>query len=340
MKVKKNKEKPNKTNAHARASTKRSAPTLPSHLDFLSKGLSCHALCLLKSSGILDIMLTGKKIQEKSLQLYNNPSLIRAALATLTSVEVVVFDGGEYYLTPLGKNLGNHIGSIVLPLVGYRNLLANQYHLLNHPASWMDSDIDFSAIAASSVDFGLDDLDPLILRIFQQIQPKGTLCDLGCGTAKKLIEICTQLGIQGLGIEKDPSVIKANEEFAKKNSFVEIIKGDITHLHEVWEDVTVAMMNMVFHDLTPKTSCMRFLQSLRRHFPRLQYLLIADMVSMSEDCPSIMPGFDYVHGLQGITPRNYQETRKVFADAGCSVIDETAVPNMPNTFVWVVAPSP
>lgn len=328
MKVKRIKEKNNKK-----------ASTIPNHLDFLSKGLSCHALCLLKYSGILDIMLRGEEVQEKSLQLYKNPSLIRAALATLTSVEVVIFDGGEYHLTPLGKNLGENIGFIFLPLVGYRNLLANQYNLLNNPSAWKESDIDFSSIAASSVDFGLYDLDPLILRIFQQIKPKGTICDLGCGTAKKLIEICAQLGIKGLGIEKDPAVIKANEELTNNCSFVEIIKGDITNLHEVWEDVTTAMINMVFHDITPECSCVKFLQSLRRHFPRLQCLLIADMVSMSEDCPSVMPGFDYVHGLQGMTPRNYQETMQTFVDAGYSVINEVAVPNMPNTFVWVIVPS-
>lgn len=328
MKVKRIKEKNNKN-----------VSTLPSHLDFLSKGISCHALCLLKYSGILDIMLRGEEIQEKSLQHYKNPSLIRAALATLTSVEAVVIDSGQYYLTPLGKNLGKHIASIFLPLVGYRNLLANQYKLLNKPSSWTESDIDFSSIATSSIDFGLSEMDPLILDIFKQFKPKGTLCDLGCGTGKKLIEICGELGIKGLGFEKDPSVIKVNEEFIKSCSFVEIIKGDIANLHEVWEDVTTAMMNMVFHDIAPEKSCVKFLQSLRKHFPRLQCLIIADMVSMSEDCPSVMPGFDYVHGLQGMTPRNYQETMQIFVNAGYSLINEIAVPNMPNTFVWVVVPS-
>ena len=313
--------------------------TLPIHLDFLSKGLSCHALCLLKYSGILDIMINGEEIQENSLRFYKNPSLIRAVLATLISSNVVTFDSGAYYLTPLGKSLGEHVGAIFLPLVGYGHLFANQYTLLNDPSSWKESDINFDEIAAASIDFGLYDLDPLILRIFQQIKPKGTLCDLGCGTAKKLIKICEQSGIKGLGIEKDLSVIKANEEFTKNYAFVEVIKGDVTDLHEVWEDVTFAMMNMVIHDITPNSSCIKFLQSLHRHFPRLQCLIVADMVSVSEDCSSIMPGFDYVHGLQGMTPRNYQETVQTFIDAGYSVINETAVPNMPNTFVWIVAPA-
>ncbi len=134
-------------------------------------------------------------------------------------------------------------------------------------------------------------------------------------------------------------MIKANESFTKCYSFVEIIKGDITNLYGVWEDVTNAMINMVLHDINPEHSCIKFLQSLRRHFPKLQSLLVIDMVSISKDYNVIMPGFDYVHGLQNIVPRNYQETMQIFDNAGYSVIDEQTVPNMPNTFVWVINPS-
>lgn len=49
-----------------------------------------------------------------------------------------------------------------------------------------------------------------------------------------------------------------------------------------------------------------------------------------------MPGFDYVHGLQGITPRSYEETIETFIKADFKILKELAVPNMPNTFIWVV----
>ncbi len=119
---------------------------------------------------------------------------------------------------------------------------------------------------------------------------------------------------------------------------VEVVNADITDLNEIWEDVTTAMINMVIHDIVPHSSCVHFLRSLRKHFPRLQCLVVADMVSMSEDHPTIMPGFDYVHGLQGITPRDYHGTIQVFTEAGYEVVSENPVPNMPNTFVWVVIP--
>lgn len=310
----------------------------PKHLDFLSKGLACHALCLLEYAGVLDILMINGTINEKELNSFKNPSLIRSALVTLTSAEAISFNKNSYHLTPLGRNLGRNIGAIFLPLVGYRHLFAKQFELIDDPSGWEASDIDFNSVAASSIDFGQNDLDPTVLQVIQQIKPKGTICDLGCGTAEKLAGICEELNIKGLGIERDPVVIQASRKFTNGNPSVEVVQADITNLNGIWEDVNVAIMNMVFHDITPSSSCVEFLQSLRTHFPRLQRLLVADMVSMSEDSPSIMPGFDYVHGLQGMTPRNYQETMQTFVDAGYSVINETTVPNMPNTFVWVVSP--
>ena len=42
------------------------SPKLPIHFDFLSKGLACHALCLLKYVGLLDRMVKKEVIAEKT----------------------------------------------------------------------------------------------------------------------------------------------------------------------------------------------------------------------------------------------------------------------------------
>jgi hypothetical protein len=67
--------------------------------------------------------------------------------------------------------------------------------------------------------------------------------------------------------------------------------------------------------------------------------VVVDIVSLSEKIPTIMPGFDYVHGLQGITPRNYEETLEIFERSGYRVFQEFSVPNMPNTFIWILMPN-
>ena len=79
--------------------------------------------------------------------------------------------------------------------------VVSQFQLFKNP-SIKDSDIDFGALALASIDFGINNLDPLILDVFRAIKPKGTICDLGCGTGERLVQICKTLNSPGLGIEK------------------------------------------------------------------------------------------------------------------------------------------
>ena len=173
------------------------------HLDFLAKGLGCHALCLIEYIGVLDIIKKDGSFQNKCLQNYKNPHLIRAALVTLVGADVLSLSNDAYSLTDLGHKLAKNIGAITLPFMGYRGLLEKQFELVNAPSAWDESDIDYSSVAFSSIKFGLSDLDPIILEIFRSIKPKGTICDFGCGTGEKLVKICKEVDSSGLGIEKN-----------------------------------------------------------------------------------------------------------------------------------------
>ncbi len=303
-------------------------------LDFVTIGLACHALCLIEYAGVLETIKNEGTLRESRLQKYKNHHLVRAALVTLVGAKILALTNNAYSLTDLGKILTRNIGALMLPFVGYRSLLAKQFELLDNPTSWKDSDIDYSAIALSSIEFGLQDLDPIVLDIFKTIKPKGTICDLGCGTGKKLAKIGEATNCSGLGIEKNAKVIKESEKFTSQRS--EIIRGDITNLKGIWEDVEVVMISFVYHDINPMKKCIKFLNSIHKHFPRSRCLIVIDIVSLSENLPSIMPGFDYVHGLQGITPRSYEETLETFAKANFNILREIDVPNMPNTFIWVL----
>jgi hypothetical protein len=305
------------------------------HLTFTAIGLACHALCLIDSVGILNLLKDDGEFLNTQCENYANPHLIKGALVTLVGANVLALTHGAYSLTDLGKNLANNIGTITLPFVGYRKLLAKQFALLKNPSNWKDTEIDYSAVALSSIEFGLKDLDPIVMDVFRHLKPKGTICDLGCGTGEKLVKICKFLKINGLGIEKNHKVIRESKRFIEHCSNVEILQGDVFNLKGVWEDVEIAMISFVYHDINSSENCVKFLNSLHDHFPRLSWLIIIDIVSLSEELPSIMPGFDYVHGLQGITPRSYEETMETFARANFKVFKEIAVANMPNTFVWI-----
>ncbi|MGI0021785.1 MAG: methyltransferase domain-containing protein [Nitrososphaeraceae archaeon] len=307
-----------------------------SHLTFTVIGLACHAICLIERAGILKILKNHGDFRRSQLKSYRNPHLVKAALATLVGAKVLLLKDGIYALTDLGESLARNMGTIMIPFIGYRKLLVKQFELLQHPRAWKEFDIDYPAIALASIEFGLSNLDPVLMDVFKSLKPKGTICDLGCGTGEKLVKICKALGVNGLGIEKSSQVIKKSKKFTRSCSQVEIIKGDIFNLRGVWEDIEIAMISQVYHDIHPLNRCVKFLNSLSDHFPRLRCLIVADIVSLSESLPSIMPGFDYVHGLQGVTPRSYEETIETFTKAGFNVFKEVAIPNMPNTFIWVI----
>ncbi len=308
-------------------------------LEFVSIGIAAHALCLIYYAGILKILDEQDEFEEFRAHEFPNVHLVRAALATLRDAKVVEVKNKVYSLTGLGKNLAKNIGLLTVPLMGYRKLFAKQDLLLKHPQELSISDIDFATIALTSNDFSAHAIDPLLMDIVKNIKPKGTFCDLGCGTGEKLKKICKALNLSGLGIEQDAQAFK-QESVAHSNSpQIEIIQGDITDLKEVWEDVDVVMMCFVCHDFASAPFCIEKLNSLLYHFPHLQSLIILDIVSPSESMTSILPGFDYVHGLQGMTPRNYEETIDLFGNTRFHISEEFPVSELPNTYIWVLKPN-
>src|SRR5581483_7756710 len=136
------------------------------------------------------------------------------ALVTLVASKALAFSNNKFFITDLGRRLKDNISTIKLPLVGYGNLLAKQLRLANDPKDWKETDIDYLAVAMSSIGFG-SDLDSILLDLFRIIKPKGTICDLGCGTREKLLKICNAINTSGLGIERDLKVIKASQKFVK-----------------------------------------------------------------------------------------------------------------------------
>lgn len=305
------------------------------YFEFLSKALSCHALCLLDELEIIEDLVQYGYFSKNQILESRNPSLLQAAFVTLINSGILSRDSENFQLTTLGEKVLKGIGSVTLPLKGYRGLFAKQFELLKNPSAWDESDIDYSAIANASTKFGIGDLDAFIVALFQKLSPKGTLCDLGSGIGEKLVKICDLLEINGLGIEQCPKVVKKGREHFHNKANIELLSGDVTKLEGVWEDVDTALMSQVYHDI-PTQNCQTFFNDLPKHFPRLAYLVIVDIVSISEGSDSIMPGFDYVHGLQGVIPRSREETLETFKNIPFRIIEELSVPNMPNTYAWVL----
>ncbi len=307
-------------------------------IEFVAIGMACQALCLLEQANILKILLDVGFFSINNFKKFKNPSLIKAAMFSLMKTNIIWYENKKYFLTDFGRHLVKKNGFITLPFIGYRKLINRQIELLKNPNSFDISEIDFEAIATSSVSFGKKDLNPLLLNVFEEINIRGTICDLGCGTGEKLIEICRNLNLPGLGIERDPKVVNKTRKHLKNFPNISIIKGNIFDLKGIWEDVTAVLISFVLHDITSRTQSEKILKSYKNHFPRMKCLIVVDIVSYSKTKPSIMPGFDYVHGLQGFIPPTYEKNLETFERAGYKILREYEVPNMPNTFIWILQP--
>lgn len=309
-------------------------------LNFVLKGIACHALCLLKESGVLDELLNQEAVNiAKICGNFKNSSLMRSALVTLVHAKVVVHTNGDLKLTEFGRRMAESIGLLTVPLTGYRRLFANQYELLNYPERFNCESIDFERVAWASKDFGKQELDQALKDVIKKINPRGTICDLGCGSGLKLQELCLLTNLPGLGIDLSDKVISEAVRTLPKHIDIEFVQGNISDLEGVWEDVDVALASYVFHDIIPNEECVKMLSSLRTTFPRLRSLIIVDIVASSLEDQDIMPGFDYVHGLQGVMPRTYSETMSCFSKAQYSIVEKFSVHNMPNTYIWILRPN-
>lgn len=261
-----------------------------------------------------------------------------SALVTLEKTGVVEKSLDEFRLTDLGYALGDYIGLITMLFDGYGSLVSEQKKIAKNQIKAPFKLLRIDAITESSIQFGKNTVDPLVSMIFSRIQTKGTICDLGCGLGTRLAWLCQDTGNPGLGIENDENTVHAARRKFKKEKAISFEKGDIAKLDGVWEDVTVVMQYFVFHDFVKQKECGSILNSYIKNFPNLKCFIYVDVVAPSDTKNQIMPGYDYVHGLLGISTPTYEDTIKLFEQSDYSIIEELAVPDLPNTFAWLLAP--
>jgi len=304
--------------------------------DFVSVGLSCHALSLLKSLNILPL-IKSKKFLLSSIDSYANKPLVNSTILTLISSKIIHIKEDKILFTSFGVEIINNIGAITLPFLGYRNLLSKQKELAMNTTDWKQKDLDFLEIAKASDQFGPGENAQHVIDLLNSRGVKNTICDLGCGTGEMLYQICDQLGTPGLGIDQNQKTIdKSRIRFKNTNPKMSFIRGDVTKIQGIWEDVQAVLLSYVFHDIRLNEKAENFLRELSQHFPRMSYLIVVDIVSYSERYPNILPGFDYIHGLQGFTPRTYEENLEVFERSNLQIEEEIEVPGMNNTFIWLL----
>ena len=239
----------------------------------------------------------------------------------------------------MGHALSEYSGLITMLFDGYGHLMAEQKKIAKNQIKEPFKLMRIDSITESSIHFGKNTVDPLIAKVFERIKIQGTICDLGCGLGTRLAWLCKTTGNPGLGFENDEETVQSSRKKFKKEKLISFEKGDIAKLEGIWEDVTVVMQYFVFHDFVKRTECVSILNSYLQNFPNLKCFIYVDIVAPSDAKNQIMPGYDYVHGLLGISTPTYEETIELFAQSNYFVMEEIIVPDLPNTFAWLLCPN-
>lgn len=301
-------------------------------LQFISHSMGCFALSFLATKNILD-KIAREQIEEHSFETHRDRVAIRSAIHTLMQCKLIDRGKRPYQLTPLGKSVMSHISLIQMLLGGYGNLLVRS--IVEKPSRFSIHDAE---IAKSSVPFGENSIDPVVLEEIPLLQPSKTICDLGCGIPTRLIDFCAKFGVLGLGIDCSKKTLAIGKKIIKNQPNITLERGDITKLEKIWPDVDILMQYFVLHDITPESKCISVLKDYQIHFPNFRYFIYIDIVFSPDG--EHMPGFDYVHGLQNIQTRSYEETMELFKEASLNVHKERKIEKLPSTYLWILTPAP
>lgn len=301
-------------------------------LQFISNSMGCFALSFLSTKNVLG-KIANEEVEEHSFETHKDRIAIQSAIYTLMQCKIIHSEKRPYQLTPLGKSLVDHISLIQMLLGGYGNLLVRS--IVETPSKFLIHD---SEVAKASVPFGKNSIDPIVLEEIPLLEPKGTICDLGCGIPTRLINFCGQFGMPGLGIDYSRKTLAIGKKLVKQCRNIALERRDITRLEKIWPDVDLLMQYFVLHDITPASKCVAILQDYQIHFPNFRYFIYIDIVFSPGT--EHMPGFDYVHGLQNIQTRSYEETIDLFRQSSFTVYKERKIEKLPNTYLWILTPAP
>lgn len=307
-------------------------------LNFISAGVACYAFSLLDELGFLENHLLNEEgLCPNQLLLYSNPLVIETAIRTLECNNILFFDGIAFHLTAFGKRLAEHRGSIGLIYNGYSKVLANQVKIIQSPLEYenIDSFINDEAISKAASHIGDFFFNKKILEIIKKYEINGRICDLGCGNASTLLFLCRQAKLPGIGFDLSISSI----ENARKNISCEedviLYSKDICNINEVYADVEVVLQSFVMHDFS-NSECKKIFNSFKIKFPNAKLFLYVDGVSSDNTNYYQLPGFDYIHSLFGLKPKNFEETSQLLQESNFEILHHESIHGLTNCHIWII----
>ena len=226
---------------------------------------------------------------------------------------------------------------------GYGYLLQNLADVVkcgNRPGDNSDRSFvrrSLNHIAMAGLDYGSQFVDQYFEDLLNE-QPFTVACDLGCGSAERLIKIAQKhSSTQGVGVDINPGVITIAQDRIRAESLQDrltVIQGDIRELSPRQEFTAVDLLSCFFmgHDLWPRSECKEVLDRLLTIFPQVQRFLFCDTYRSdampSPFIPTFTLGFELTHAVMGQYIPLEAEWLSLFKDAGweCAGKVEVGIP--------------
>lgn len=309
-------------------------------LSFIEIGVACNAITVLSQSGIIKKLLLTGFFKTSELNKFKDKKriLIESVLKTLCNVEILSQKDNSYILSDLGYEICHSLPLINMLFVGYGNLFSKQNKIFSEIEMSSYYDLDNKAISDGCSGIPVADLENELHNFIQREAPHGLICDLGCGTGQRIIGLNKSLGVRCLGIDLCEASIEEANKSTIGNPLVSFLVADVKNLNHIWEEVEILIQCFMTHDISPKQTLLDTFFSYKNAFPNMKYFIILDVFSpdSSEKNKKFAPGFDYIHGLQGISTRNHDDTVNLFAEAGFKIELDIRSKTFPNTCLWVL----
>jgi Methyltransferase domain len=323
-------------NEQASPQTQGLAPSpefLTKSIEFVASGVACHCLAMLNRTGALQQIRDTGLLSEQFIESLPNPICIRSAIVTLIGCDIIRKSTDGYRLTTFGAAVVNQIGMIDMFFGAYSDLVARGPEIAMGGCSNQYSPNPSVASAAKTI--SMQSIESAVIKELKRFRPLKGICDLGCGLGHLLSTVCLEFDCVGLGFEISQTVVNQAQEELRNCPKINVAVGDIRHLSGQWPNIDVLMQCHVFHDFVNTPDFANLIDSYKLFFPNHKYFIYIDTVSPSASCPSIFPGFDYVHGLMGILTPTYEETITAMRKQGYSIRSQQPIVGMPSTFLWI-----
>ncbi|KZN58170.1 hypothetical protein N473_05360 [Pseudoalteromonas luteoviolacea CPMOR-1] len=310
------------------------------NLDIAFSGcITSKALMLAEHIGLFEHLDDNDRVSEHLLkEVYKDKgSYLDAILNSLCEGGIFSAQQEQYQLLVSREKIKKKVPIFKLWLYAYRDLLSEQERMFDGELDRIP--YDGGSVAKHSAEIGSSFIDKQLDQVVAELDLTGTLCDMGCGAGLRLIKLCRNFGLKGIGMDMDANAVAlANQNLAKSGvDGVEFKQQDITKIEGQHEDIEAIMFTFFTHHIEPNERLERLLSNYREIFPNLKYIVIFDTVTgekPNEINNIFSKGFDYIHRLQGLIPRTRADYMSIFDNSRLSITKEIPLA-VDNSYVWI-----